>query len=144
MKLRHRLRRSGLRATAPRISVLRLLLSADRPLSHSEVVERLGPGGHDAATVYRNLNDLAEAGLAARMDLGDHVWRYEARGRSRREGHAHALCTSCGAIRCLPPDRLPVVRRALPSDWVAASTAVLHGVCGRCVRDGRPRPRRRP
>ena len=33
----------------------------------------------DPATIYRNLTDLSEAGLARRTDVGDHVWRFEAR-----------------------------------------------------------------
>ena len=36
------LQESGLRATAPRLAVLCLLCASETPLSHSEVLERLG------------------------------------------------------------------------------------------------------
>src|SRR5688572_26419508 len=51
-----RIRDLGLRVTAPRLAVLRIIAEAERPLSHSEVVTRLGDDAvWDRATVYRNL-----------------------------------------------------------------------------------------
>ena len=53
----------GLRVTAPRLAVLRVLAEAERPLSHSEVVLRLGDDAvWDRATVYRNLVALVGGG----------------------------------------------------------------------------------
>lgn len=128
---RRRLRAAGLRATAPRTRVFRLLLEASRPLSHSEVMERLEGDGHDAATVYRNLNDLVEVGLAARMDLGDRVWRFEGRARAGALEHPHALCVDCGVVRCLS-STVEVARPALPPGWAGPTAAVVHGLCGAC------------
>ena len=61
---RDRIREAGLRATAPRVAVLRLLIASDKPLSHTGVVEAIGEDGWDQATLYRNLVKLVEAGLA--------------------------------------------------------------------------------
>ena len=58
------LRDKGLRSTAPRIAVLLVLSKAKRPLSHTEMLERLGETDWDPATVYRNLVKLRDAGLA--------------------------------------------------------------------------------
>ena len=67
----------GLRMTGARMAVMRWLQDAKRPATHAEIAEDLVPLGFDKATVYRNLTDLAEAGLVTRSELGDHVWRFD-------------------------------------------------------------------
>lgn len=99
-QLRHAIRSAGLRATSGRLLVLSNVLAADGPVSHPELCERLP--GQDRATIYRNLNDLAEAGLLRRFDV-DHIWRFEAGTLERGEpGHPHFVCTDCGQVECLP------------------------------------------
>jgi len=72
-------------------------------MSHSEVVDALAQHTWDPSTLYRNLIDLAEAGLLRRSELGDRTWRFEV---SCDHGHgdhrAHLLCRDCGVISCLP------------------------------------------
>jgi Fur family ferric uptake transcriptional regulator len=72
-------------------------------MSHSEVVDALAQHTWDPSTLYRNLSDLAEAGLLRRSELGDRTWRFEV---SCDHGHAdhtaHFLCRDCGVIACLP------------------------------------------
>jgi Fur family ferric uptake transcriptional regulator len=63
----------GLRMTGARMAVMRWLQDAKSPATHAEIAEDLVPLGFDKATVYRNLTDLAEAGLVTRSELGDHV-----------------------------------------------------------------------
>lgn len=101
-----RIRGAGLRCTAARVAVLQYLISATGPLTHAEVSEAVGPSkGFDRATIYRNLTELTEAGLVSRVELGDHVWRFELKraGHSHTKGedHPHFLCTSCGEVSCL-------------------------------------------
>src|SRR6185295_17957420 len=81
---RSRIKAAGLRVTYARVEVLRLVEASSTPLSHAELVEMLAPQGLDRVTIYRNLNDLAGAGLVRKADLGDHVWRFE-RKRSKSE-----------------------------------------------------------
>ena len=73
-ELKALLRKSGLRSTSARLAVLAHLQRARTPISHAELAKDLVPTGLDRATVYRNLMDLAESGLVARAELGDHVW----------------------------------------------------------------------
>lgn len=98
-------RRAGLRCTAARLTVMRHLLEAQGPESHAEVSAALAHRGFDRATIYRNLTELTEAKLVSRVELGDHVWRFEVRRESRPgrhgEDHPHFLCTSCGEVSCL-------------------------------------------
>ena len=107
-EMRDRLRAIGLRATSPRLAVLVQLHEHAGPLSHEELNARLGVGRFDRATIYRILSDLTDAGLLRRMDLGDHVWRYELLDACRTiaDDHAHFLCTGCGTVTCLPEMRL--------------------------------------
>lgn len=127
----------GLRSTAARIAAYRALAEAGRPLSHAEVSARLADAGFDNATIFRNLNDLAEAGLAVRTDLGDHVWRFELTGDGKpnhRERHPHFLCTDCGSVECLP-DGAVEVKRAKGAPKALGTGAVViqvQGVCDDC------------
>jgi Fur family ferric uptake transcriptional regulator len=131
-ELRERIRAAGLRATRSRVTVLRLLQDRARPTSHPEVNEVLGDDGWDRATLYRNLTDLTEAGLLRRVDLGDHVWRFELVDEAHADGnHPHFLCTRCGEVSCLPELSLP--RIGVPRSMAAGDVAIeLKGLCDDC------------
>lgn len=138
--LKQRLRSAGLKSTAPRLAVLRLLDGASVPQSHAEVASALRDGGFDQATLYRNLVDLAEAGLLVRLDLGDHVWRFEVRrtGRPHERSHPHFVCTDCGDVTCLPDGVLQLQSpRGTPKSVRRRDVAVkLQGVCDACLTAG--------
>ncbi|QDT35407.1 Fur family transcriptional regulator [Thalassoglobus polymorphus] len=101
--IRQLLRESGVRATPARIKVMQELRAATSPLTHADLTEKLVPLGFDKATVFRNLNDLADADLISRTELGDHVWRFEALDPDRPAGekHPHFVCVECGGVTCL-------------------------------------------
>ena len=98
-------RDAGLRCTAARLAVLEHLLKARGPKTHAEVATALADRGFDRATIYRNLTELTEARLVSRMELGDHVWRFEIRrpqaGHGTQDEHPHFVCTTCGEVSCL-------------------------------------------
>src|SRR6476620_851300 len=94
--LRTQVRAKGLRETPSRLAVLELLRVSDAPMSHGDVADRLASQAWDRATIYRNLTDLAEAGLVRRSDVGDHVWRFEAVTEGHETAHPHFVCTACG------------------------------------------------
>ncbi|REJ88413.1 MAG: transcriptional repressor [Planctomycetota bacterium] len=102
-RIRQLLHARGVRATPARIAVLQELRASDSPLTHADVTEVLVPLGFDKATVFRNLNDLADAELISRTELGDHVWRFEALDPDRPPGekHPHFVCVECGSVTCL-------------------------------------------
>lgn len=109
--LRARIQRFGLRCTAARLAVLGELQRSPSPLSHAEIARALASLNLDRATVYRNLMELSESGLVSRLDLGDHVWRFERKKASpgHKEGHPHFVCTDCGEVSCLPDMSVKVV-----------------------------------
>jgi Fur family ferric uptake transcriptional regulator len=136
--LRERIRARGLRATAPRIAVLQALSRLGRPATHAELSAGLAPDGWDRATVYRNLVDLTDAGFARRVDMGDHLWRFELideRAVHAESEHPHFLCDSCGEVACLPRDAVRVTPsarapRALRKKGVQIQ---IKGRCDRCA-----------
>lgn len=134
---RDRIRRAGLRSTTSRVAVLQRLDAAGKPMTHAELADELGRQGFDRATVYRNLADLTEAGLVTRSELGDHVWRFEA----RREGlphtldHPHFVCLDCGSVTCLSDVQIDI--RPSPGSKRSVigqlTEVLLKGRCERCV-----------
>ena len=134
--LRAAIRKAGLRSTAPRVAVLRRLMSVSSPVSHADLIDTLTPEGLDRTTIYRNLLDLTEAGLVQRTDVGDHVWRFELRkspGDTTR--HPHFTCTDCGTVSCLPEVSLQVKSpKAVPKSLAKQRVEIqLRGVCDGCA-----------
>ena len=119
-------RGAGLRCTAARLAVLDHLLAATGPQTHAEVSESLDHRGFDRATIYRNLTELTEAKLVTRVDLGDHVWRFEAKRHGDGDGHGHGgdhphfVCTSCGEVSCLDDVHVAITQRPGTQKPVAA------------------------
>ena len=133
-EIRTALRTRGLRATPSRIAVIELLRAEGAPMSHGDVADRLAAQPWDRATIYRNLTDLAGAGLARRTDVGDHVWRFEAVTNDHDAAHPHFVCTECGTVECMPEIEL-AVRRAKAPRAVRNRQVEVHvrGLCDACI-----------
>lgn len=132
--LRSLLRARGLRATPARLAVLALLRASDQPLSHAEVGDYLAAHDWDQATLYRNLIELSDAGLARRTEVGDRVWRFEAiMSGHDAAAHPHFTCTSCGSIECLPALEITAPRGKLPRALRQRQVEIhLRGICDAC------------
>jgi Fur family transcriptional regulator, ferric uptake regulator len=136
-ELRDSIRAAGIRATASRVAVLRELRAVSKPISHAEVVAALASEPWDRATVYRNLIDLVNAGLARKVELGDRVWRFDGAVATTRHDatlHPHFVCTLCGTVECLPEVAISGSLAAkLPRAVVAREVEVhVRGVCDAC------------
>ncbi len=131
------LRGVGLRATAARIAILKVLASGGLPLSHAEVVTALNESRFDQSTLFRCLNEMSEGGLLARLDLGDQVRRFEltsGAGTGEPE-HAHFMCVDCGRLSCLDGFSVSISPSRGPRrDKLGTITEVLlRGHCGACA-----------
>jgi Fur family ferric uptake transcriptional regulator len=135
-KVRERLREAGLRCTAARLWVMQHLIEADSPLTHAQVADSLEPRGFDRATIYRNLIELTEANLLSRIELGDHVWRFEVRlvGGSKDLDHPHFVCVQCGDVACLPSVSVNIkpAPGTKQSRIGEITEVLLKGRCGQC------------
>jgi Fur family transcriptional regulator, ferric uptake regulator len=134
--LRTALRGAGLRVTLQRIAVLGIVNESERPISHGEISKQLGGVGDDRSTVYRNLMDLARAGLVRRVAVGDRKWRFEpARSNPHARAHPHFICTSCGDVACLTALRVAVGRVKAPRAIELGEFEVqVRGICDVCAR----------
>ena len=137
---RELVRGAGLRCTTCRVAVLQHLAESASPISHADLADVLVPAGYDKSTVYRCLVELAEAGIISRLDLGDHVWRFELRsGQDETAEHAgaehpHFMCLDCGKVTCLPEIEVKIVptgskKPALMGD---VTEVFLKGHCTEC------------
>lgn len=83
------------------------------------------------ATVYRNLNQLVEAGQIARVSVPGAADRFD----PVTDGHSHLLCNACGAIVDVPCSALPDLRapvQAATGCKVEEYGVVFYGLCPRC------------
>ncbi len=128
------IRLAGLRATPARTATLVMLRESSSPLTHSDVAKHLTKLGVDKATAFRNLNDMADAGLLRRTELGDHVWRFEAVDTSHSDdsGHPHFLCVDCGTVTCLSDVRLTAGSQRQSEVVGEVTEILLRGHCNDC------------
>lgn len=130
------LRDVALRATAARVAVLKMLATADSPLSHAEVVDELTDFGFDQSTLFRCLNEIADAGLVTRLDLGDQTRRFELREASNTTEftHPHFMCVDCGALSCMNDFTVQISPSRGPRrDKLGTITEIMiRGHCGLC------------
>ena len=128
------IRDAGLRATPARIATLKLIQGASSPLTHAEVSEELQDLGVDKATVFRNLNDMASAGLLRRTELGDRVWRFELIADEDGHGsaHPHFVCVDCGTVSCMDEIKLTAGSMRLSQEYGEVTEILLRGHCNDC------------
>jgi Fur family ferric uptake transcriptional regulator len=132
--IEERIRELGLRVTAPRLAVLRALAEAERPLSHAEVVARLGDeAGCDRATVYRNLVALVGIKLARVASHAGGICRYEIIKEEVHGNHPHFLCDDCGVVSCLPDTEVVMPKKAKWSKSLKAAEVQFVGRCPACA-----------
>jgi Fur family transcriptional regulator, ferric uptake regulator len=131
-KASHLLSDRGLKRTSPRLSVLNLLLSSKKPLSHHDISTAIP--GLDKVTVYRVLSSLLDNNIAHRIETcGGHVWRFAVCPCGHTTHcHPHFSCRKCGSMECLPGVKLPRWDRAATGRVVENQEIYLHGLCRRC------------
>ena len=94
----------------------------------------LVPEGYDKSTLYRCLVELADAGLLARLDAGDHAWRFELKGGEEEHGaeHPHFVCVDCGKITCLQDVEVKITPPKKAGAMGQVTEIFLKGHCKEC------------
>jgi len=135
---KQRLRSLGLKVTAPRLAVLRVLERAERPLSHAEVVALVGERlldpetGWDRATVYRNLVALVGVGLVRISSHAGGICRYEIAREAKDCSHPHFVCDDCGIVSCLPEAEVVTKKNTRWSKSLRSAEVQFVGRCPSC------------
>lgn len=128
------LRNSGLRATAGRVQLLKILSREKRPVTIDHIASKL-TGALDTVTLYRALEALKAARIVERVDLQHGHAHYEL--LIDRPHHHHAVCRSCGMIEdieiphVLQPEK-EAERRAKKFSVIDAYTLEFFGQCVHC------------
>ena len=127
------LRERGMRLSAARRLVLEALFAAEGPVS----ADRLAGGldgrlpGSDLASLYRNLDTLAAAGIVEHLHVPHGPGLYVLTGR----GDGWAACERCGAVERLGRDAAARLREAV-RDATGFEAGLGHcpivGVCPEC------------
>ncbi len=123
---------AGIRPTKARALVLAAIMEAGRPLSHPALTALLPE--LDRVTVFRSLKALKTSGLLHGIQGLDGLLRYVANPASRKGcpgKHPHFLCLECGAMTCLPEQRMPHVRVPEGSE-VVGKQFLVYGLCPLC------------
>lgn len=132
------LREAGLRGTAARVAVMQCLAAKGSPLSHAEVADSLTAFGFDQSTIFRALQELSEADIVSRLDLGDQIRRFELRNQAGSDQleHPHFMCVDCGKLSCLDDFTFSLAPSRGPRrEQLGEITEVLlKGHCGACSR----------
>jgi Fe2+ or Zn2+ uptake regulation protein len=129
-----RLRDAGLRVTASRVAVLRVLTEAHDHPRVDQVIDRVRGAGVAISTqaAYDVCEALRRAALAQRIEIAGGPARYESRVG---DNHHHLVCRDCGAVvdvdcavgeaPCLTPSEL--------QGFVIDESEVTHwGLCPAC------------
>jgi Fe2+ or Zn2+ uptake regulation protein len=144
-ELSERFRTSGRKVTAQRQCIFRALQGNEQHPSAEMVYETVRAEMETISlkTVYQTLNDLAELGEIAALDLGTGTVRFDP---NVENGHHHLVCRSCGKVRDLfvAFDGLEVPRARARGYDVHSAEVVFRGLCDDCRRGAPPaRPGRR-
>jgi Fur family ferric uptake transcriptional regulator len=130
-----RLAEAGYRRGGARAAVLAVLDEQDCARTAYEIEAALRERGRAVgrASVYRILDELAEVGVVAKVELGQGQARFEP---IRPEHHHHHLvCDACGVVVPFDDERLERaiadVSRRVAFD-VSEHEIVLHGACSDC------------
>ncbi len=128
------LRAAGLRCTAARLRLLRLLVALPGHFSAEEVV-RQAKGGAQApvsrATVYRFLSELERLGLLRRAQLAEGHSHYEL--AEAQPEHCHLVCAQCGRVVEAPsPDLQRRARRLAREQGFSTGAAAVEITLSSC------------
>ncbi|MDE6236403.1 MAG: transcriptional repressor [Muribaculaceae bacterium] len=128
-----KMNRLGVRPTAVRIMVGRLLLTADHPLSGLEIEQVLDTV--DRSTITRSLSLFTEKGIVHVIDDGSGAAKYEwcdSHDEGDSDRHIHFHCVKCGRTFCLHSNPIPDI--PLPEGFLAESANfTISGKCDKCT-----------
>ncbi|MAD61194.1 MAG: hypothetical protein CMH49_06765 [Myxococcales bacterium] len=131
------LKQKSLRATAPRLAVLQTLSESKKPLSYSEMLEKLQGRPWDPTTIYRNLIKLSEHQLITVVSRAEGMSRYALNiEHGDQHNHPHFICDDCGQVSCVPAELNILLSDPAQAGWVksiASAVVQLRGECPDCL-----------
>lgn len=104
-----------------------------------EVYNALKPDNPNLSlgTVYRNLNQLSEAGMLMKIPIADGSDRFD----GRTDCHYHMICEKCGRVFDIELDCLDEIPQTVMREnghRITRVTLNLKGVCAGCLSEENP------
>ncbi|HEX7097293.1 MAG TPA: Fur family transcriptional regulator [Acidimicrobiales bacterium] len=133
------LRDAGQRYTRSRRAVVDVLVAAGRPMTLPEILAC--DAGLSQSSTYRNLAELADAGVVRRIVTSDEHAHFELAEHLTGEHHHHLICSGCGTVTdfTVPRALEELIERASAEVARDERFAVDHhqlDLIGRCERCG--------
>ena len=127
------LRSAGLRATGPRLALLRTLYARDHA-TVEELASDVAEQGVVVSTVYRTLEHLERAGLVRQVNLSPGRRTYHLVATA---DHMHLRCTRCDRLIEASAELLDSFAARIDAETgfaLETGHPVLTGLCARCRR----------
>lgn len=123
----------GIRPTAVRLLVARVLAEATTPLSLSDIEGTLDTA--PKSTIFRALNLFLEHHLVHGFEDGSGSFKYELRDNDGLSGasgmHVHFFCERCNRTYCFKDKQIPSIE--LPDGFSMNSVNyMIKGICDKC------------
>lgn len=134
LKAREILSTADLYCTKSRLSILKILMKADKPLNQEQIAGRAGKQQFDRVTIYRTLESLLKVGLVHKVFVAERAWHFElAHNCTEHQCHPHFTCTGCGNTHCLTGMSLPMAKSPHKGFIIQRQQVRLEGLCPACA-----------
>ncbi len=131
---RNMLKAAKLYCTQGRVTILKVLMKAGKPLSQDQIARRSGRRHFDKVTIYRTLESLLQVGLVHKAFMDRRAWHFElAHNCTERQCHPHFTCSSCGDTHCLTEISLPMAKSPHQGFVIRRQHVRLEGLCPKCA-----------
>jgi Fur family ferric uptake transcriptional regulator len=125
----------GLKKTRSRLSILNLLLSSKKPLSHQDIQDTIS--NMNTVTIYRVLSSFLAKNIAHRIKTQDHKWHFAVCPCGHTTHcHPHFSCRKCGTVECLADMKLPALGKQKNGYLIESQELYLLGLCVQCSAQG--------
>lgn len=128
------LKQAGLRATEPRLAILKMLCQASCPLSETDINRQLGNTAPNKTTIYRTLETLVAKNIVHQAYIQNRQRYFEiAANCSTAQCHPHFTCVRCHRTECLyktawqpatPPAGYVVFRQQIRIEGLCATCSI--------------------
>ncbi len=125
----------GLKSTAPRLVVLKVLSDLKHPMTAQEIHKKLGKNKIDLVTLYRTLTSFEENQLVKRINLQKDAVYYE----FNNDHHHHIICTNCSRVEDFENTEIEkvlgkIVKKSSEFKKIKEHALELFGICNVCAK----------
>ena len=134
IEARRMLKKTKLYCTESRLTILKVLAEAGKPLSQDQIARRSGKKHFDKVTIYRTLESLLRVGLVHKAFEEKRATHFElANNCTEHQCHPHLTCSSCGDTHCLTQISLPMTKSPHQGFVIHRQQVRLEGLCPKCA-----------